>query len=551
MDKLSGNKFIEMLLTAAYYLKENQKAVDDLNVFPVPDGDTGSNMLSTVLSGIRKIQELDENPKIADVALSFSRGLLFGARGNSGVILSQIFSGLATVDSNVSDATIDVIVNAFSQSKINAYKSVLVPVEGTILTVVSDATKAIVDNKDKLISIEELAEIYVAEAIESLNRTPLLLPILKEAGVVDSGGAGFVYLCKGMLAALKGETHTFEEVLNQSDKKEVGQKSYMDFDYYELNQYGYCTEFTIRLNPNLEFDKQSFTTKLELFGYSIVVVNNDDIVKVHIHTKTPGDVFSFAQKYGALCAVKADNMAIQTAENSSLVAQKVRKPLKKKKERSKYGVVATLNGDGLKEMFYALGVDEIIDGGQTMNPSTQDFIDAIDKVNAEHVFVIPNNKNVYMSAKAAKALINDKHVIVIPAKTISQGYAAMMCYDQSESPRAIAKDMETKIASVKSGEITYAIRDSISNGVQIKKNDFISILDGSIITSNKERIDSLNVLLKKMITPDSTMITVFYGEDVDTTEIEKLEAFVSDYPDVCLQVLNGGQKIYSYIIEVE
>ena len=551
MDKLSGNKFIDMLVCAAYYLKENQKTVDDLNVFPVPDGDTGSNMLQTMLSGIKKIQALGDNPKISEVTLAFSRGLLFGARGNSGVILSQIFSGLANIDSNSTEASIDTIVKAFSESKANAYKSVLVPVEGTILTVVGDATKAIVDNKDKFTSIEELAETYLNEATESLDRTPLLLPVLKEAGVVDSGGAGYVYIIRGMVASLKGEEHTFEEVLTQSDKKETQTKSYMDYDYYELNQYGYCTEFTIRLNPNLEFDKQSFTNKLELFGYSIVVVNNDDIVKVHIHTKTPGEVFSFAQKYGALCAVKADNMAIQTAENSSLVVDKVRKPSKKRAERNKYGVVAVLNGDGLKEMFFALGVDEIIDGGQTMNPSTQDFIDAIDRVNAEHVFVIPNNKNVYMSAKTAKALINDKHVIVIPAKTIAQGYAAMMCYDQSEGPRAIAKDMETKIQSIKSGEVTYAIRDSVSSGIRIKKNDFIAILDGTIVESTSERLETVASLLKKMITPDSTMVTIFYGEAVSEEEREEVEKLTNIYPDICLQLLSGGQKIYSYIIEVE
>ena len=551
MEKISGNQFIDMLVCAAYYLKENQKTVDDLNVFPVPDGDTGSNMLSTMLSGIKKIQSLSDNPKISDVARTFSRGLLFGARGNSGVILSQIFSGLANVDSKSAEADIDLIVEAFSKSTANAYKSVLVPVEGTILTVVSDATKVIEDNKNKFTSIEELAEAYLNEATESLDRTPLLLPVLKEAGVVDSGGAGFVFIIKGMVAYLKGETHTFEEVLSNTDKKETNTKSYMDYDFYELNQYGYCTEFTIRLNPNVEFDKQSFTNKLELFGYSIVVVNNDDIVKVHIHTKTPGDVFSFAQKYGALCAVKADNMAIQTAENSSLVAQKVRKPLKKKVERSKYGVVAVVNGDGLKEMFKALGVDEIIDGGQTMNPSTQDFLDAIEKVNAEHVFVIPNNKNVYLSAKAAKALINDKHVIVIAAKTLSQGYAAMMCYDQSESPRDIAKDMESKIASIKSGEVTYAIRDSVSSGVKIKKNDFIAILDGSIVCSNQERVDTVKELLSKMISSESTMATIFYGEQVEDTEKEQVEALSELYPEICFQTLNGGQKIYSYIIEVE
>ncbi len=554
MNTLSAKELIDMFVTGAFYLKNSYKQIDDLNVFPVPDGDTGSNMLSTTISGIKELQRFaeQENILIGDVTKAFSKGLLFGARGNSGVIFSQIFAGLNNADYKGTCADRDTISEALKQSKISAYKSVVVPVEGTILTVVNDATKAVNDNIEKFETVIELFEFYLKEAEESLNRTPLLLPVLKEAGVVDSGGAGFLTFFKGMVAGLKGEIHTIDEVLSTSNDNKSASKSFMDYDFYQLNQYGYCTEFTIRLNPNCEFDKEDFSKKLEYYGYSIVVVNNDDIVKCHIHTNTPGDVFTFAQRYGALCAVKADNMAIQTMENSSLVAQKVKKTTKTNTKKEKYGIVAVVNGDGLKEMFMALGVNEIIDGGQTMNPSTQDFIDAIKKVNAEHVFVIPNNKNVYMSAKAAKALINDRHVIVLPAKTISQGYAAMTCFDQTETPKQITKDMETKIASVRTGEVTYAIRNSVSSGIEIKKDDFIGILDGQIINSLKLRTDSTKDLIKYIITDESTQITIFYGEDVNEEEVSDIESYINDnYPDVFCQFVDGGQKIYSYIIEVE
>ncbi len=543
-----------MFVTGAFYLKSSYKQIDDLNVFPVPDGDTGSNMLSTTISGIKELQHLadKEDILIGEVTRAFSKGLLFGARGNSGVIFSQIFAGLNNVENGKAVADQAVISKALTESKISAYKSVVVPVEGTILTVVSDATAAVNKNIDKFDTVIELCEAYIKEAEASLDRTPLLLPVLKEAGVVDSGGAGFVTFMKGMLAGIKGEIHTIDEVLSTSSDSKSASKSFMDYDFYQLNQYGYCTEFTIRLNPNREFDKEDFSKKLEFYGYSIVVVNNDDIVKCHIHTNTPGEVFTFAQRYGALCAVKADNMAIQTMENSSLVAQKVKKTTKTSTKKEKYGIVAVVNGDGLKEMFTALGVNEIIDGGQTMNPSTQDFIDAIKKVNAEHVFVIPNNKNVYMSAKAAKALINDRHVIVLPAKTISQGYAAMTCFDQTETPKQITKDMEQKISEVRTGEVTYAIRNSVSSGIEIKKDDFIGILDGQIINSVKLRTESTLDLIKYMITDETTQVTIFYGEDVSEEEVSNIENHLAEnYPDVFAQFIDGGQKIYSYIIEAE
>ena len=551
MNTISGKTLLEMFLTGAYYLKQNYKTIDDLNVFPVPDGDTGSNMLSTMLSGIRELRNLEEDPNIADVAMKFSKGLLFGARGNSGVILSQIFAGFASLGPDYYSVDLNQAAEALNASKVVAYKSVSVPVEGTILTVISDATKAVLSKINKIESIEELSDIYLKEAEESLDRTPLLLPVLKEAGVVDSGGAGFVTILRGMKAGINGEYHTFDEVLSSTQSAQTSTKNFMDFDYYELNKYGYCTEFTIRLNPNLDFNKDDFSKKLEMFGYSIVVVNTEDIVKVHIHSKTPGEVFSFAQRYGALCAVKAENMAIQTSENSSIVVERLKSPKRVEAKREKYGIVAVVNGDGLKDMFMALGVNEIVNGGQTMNPSTQDFIDAIEKVNAEHVFVIPNNKNVYMSARTAKALINDKHVVVVPAKTIAQGYAALTVFDQTLSPRQIIKDMETKIGSIESGEVTYAIRNSVSSGIEIHKNDFIGILDGTIINSFHNRMETVKDLIDSMITEESSQVVIFYGADVNDNELSELESYLETKSEICPQLIEGGQKIYSYIIEVE
>ena len=551
MNTISGKTLLEMFLTGAYYLKQNYKTIDDLNVFPVPDGDTGSNMLSTMLSGIRELRNLEEDPNIADVAMKFSKGLLFGARGNSGVILSQIFAGFASLGPDYYSVDLNQAAEALNASKVVAYKSVSVPVEGTILTVISDATKAVLSKINKIESIEELSDIYLKEAEESLDRTPLLLPVLKEAGVVDSGGAGFVTILRGMKAGINGEYHTFDEVLSSTQSAQTSTKNFMDFDYYELNKYGYCTEFTIRLNPNLDFNKDDFSKKLEMFGYSIVVVSTEDIVKVHIHSKTPGEVFSFAQRYGALCAVKAENMAIQTSENSSIVVERLKSPKRVEAKREKYGIVAVVNGDGLKDMFMALGVNEIVNGGQTMNPSTQDFIDAIEKVNAEHVFVIPNNKNVYMSARTAKALINDKHVVVVPAKTIAQGYAALTVFDQTLSPRQIIKDMETKIGSIESGEVTYAIRNSVSSGIEIHKNDFIGILDGTIINSFQNRMETVKDLIDSMITEESSQVVIFYGADVNDNELSELESYLETKSEICPQLIEGGQKIYSYIIEVE
>ncbi len=552
MEVLTGSDYLGMLVNGAVYLKRNAKIIDDLNVFPVPDGDTGSNMSSTYMNGIKEVYNL-ENPSILELSKKFSKGLLIGARGNSGVILSQIFAGLTPLDNKKMDeADLFSINEALYRARLNAYKAVLTPVEGTILTVVKDAAKAVYNNFSAIKSVEELFDIYLKEAEESLKRTTDILPVLKGTSLVDSGAAGFVEILKGMSTYLKGEVHSLSEITTSKSSHKDQSLDFLDFDFYELNKYGYCTEFTIRLNPNLDFDKEKFTKRIEVYGTSIVVVDDKDILKVHIHTKTPGEIFTLAQEYGALCAVKAENMAIQTEENSSLAVQNFKGKIEtNEKEKQLNGIVAVVNGQGLKEIFEDLGVNVVIDGGQTMNPSTGDFVEAIKKVNAEHVYVIPNNKNVYLSAKSAKALINDKHVIVVPAFTIPEGYASLLSFDFSETPEENMNEMESKINSIESGEVTYAIRDSVSSGIEIKKGDFISILDGDIVNSFKSRIESVEDLLKAMIKTESISLTVFFGKDVDNEERKIIEDYIGNNFSLEFGLFDGEQEVYSYIIEVE
>lgn len=549
MIELSGRDFIDVLTSMGHYLKAASKKIDELNVFPVPDGDTGSNMSSTFLSGLRNIKDITGEPTVSQVANKFARGLLYGARGNSGVILSQYFAGITTDGGSVDKASIQQVKDALVRGMDYAYKAVLVPVEGTILTVIKDATYAIKDIEVQ--SLEELATIYKKTLETSLENTPNLLPVLKEAGVVDSGAAGITELIEGVQGYFRGERYSIDEVLN-TQQASTQHVDFDNYDFYSLNTYGYCTEFTIKLNPDKTFNKEEFTVRLESFGTSIVVVHQANIVKAHVHTRKPGDVFNFAQEYGALCLVKADNMAVQTEENSSIAASKVRKELNEAivKEREPYGLISVVNGEGLKEIFTDLGCS-IIEGGQTMNPSTKDFIDAIDAINADVVYIIPNNKNVFLSAKQAKALVNDKNVQVVPAKTISQGYASLLVFDGSLSPDENMREMEQKIKTIRSGEVTYAIRNSVSSGVEIHKGDYISILDSQIINSTKTRLESVKDLISSMVTNESMILSIFYGEDVEEEELSEIESFIRENFDLEPQILSGGQKVYSYIIEVE
>jgi DAK2 domain fusion protein YloV len=473
-----------------------------------------------------------------------------GARGNSGVILSQLFSGFAKVFKGKETATVAEFIEGLVQGVKQAYGAVINPVEGTILTVAREAADLATKKTKKDSGLLDILELYIKEAYESLERTPDLLPVLKEAGVIDSGGAGFNVIVDGMILALEGkilEDSKFNTV--PSVAQEIG-------SYEEGTDFGYCTEFIVQLNDGDKFNKDKFIKRISRFGDSLVVVADEEICKVHIHTKTPGDVLNFGQQYGNFATLKIENMTLQHSEtllhtdgegeDCGHDHGEYTKP------KSKFGIITVVNGNGLKATFREMGVNCIIDGGQTMNPSTEDFIKAVEGINADHIIIIPNNGNVLLSAETAAKFIEDRSVSVIPAKTIAQGYASLTMFDANQTLEENVAEMKELIAHVKSGEVTYAVRNTEYKGVEIKKDEFIGIANGEIVTSNSERLDTVCNLCKELIGPDSEIITVMYGKTVEEKELETLMLNLdTHYPDVEVEVIEGNQEIYSYIIAVE
>ena len=550
MDGLTFKKIIE---NGTIRLRNNMNYINDLNVFPVPDGDTGSNMSATMSAGAKAIKSVEDN-SIGNVAKVLARGMLMGARGNSGVILSQLFSGIAKGLKGYDKADCEVFSQALRQGVEQAYAAVINPVEGTMLTVSREGADRVVSVCKSCSDFEQLLNEYIDELDASLIRTPDLLPILKEVGVVDSGAAGYIEVVKGMIDGLKGKF--YENKTEESDYK-------VDLTHIEHKpgeDFGYCTEFIMQIDKMDEFNQKDFTEMIHPLGDSLVVVQDENILKVHIHTKTPGDALNLAQYYGFFINLKIENMNLQHTEvllhqsideqeecdcghdHSHSVAPKLRK---------KYAIVAVLNGDGLKETFVEMGCDYIIEGGQTMNPSVEDFVKAIEKINADHVIIIPNNKNVLFSAETAASVIENCDVRVLKAKTISQGYAALTMFDATLDIDSNLEEMSEYIKNVKSGEVTYAIRDSKINGLEIKKDHFMGIVDGKLITSNETRLETCEHLLRDMIDEDSEIVTVMYGEDVTEDEVAKLEKYVNETFHVEVEVIRGDQSIYSYIITAE
>lgn len=530
--------FKKMVINGAINLQNNHKEVDELNVFPVPDGDTGTNMSMTIMSGVRELNNC-ESSSIIDVAKALSRGALMGARGNSGVILSQYFRGLyVSIKELQSDVlSLEDTMKCFESGCKIAYKAVMEPVEGTILTVVREAATNTRKKFDTFKDIKSLVECYLEEAKASLNKTPELLPVLKEAGVVDSGGAGFCKIVEGMLLALKGI------ILEANDEKKEEKKSAaasVDADI----KYGYCTEFILDLKKPQSFDEQELKSALSLLGDSMVVVRDENVVKVHVHTNRPGRALEIAQKQGEFISLKIENMRLQHS-NLKDGASEV-------KPKKKFALITVCFGEGIVSTFKDLGVDYVIEGGQTMNPSTEAFVEAIKSVNAENVIIIPNNSNVIMAAKQAVGLVKDTNVEVIKAKTIAQGYASLMYYDPEADMETNVNNMSEAIENVTSGEITYSIRDTEIGGVKITANDYMGIADGEIVVSTKERCDALKALLEKCINDESQMVTFFYGNDVKKDEVDTLEELVASInSSVEVEIIDGMQDIYSYIIAVE
>ncbi|MBE6137026.1 MAG: DAK2 domain-containing protein [Erysipelotrichaceae bacterium] len=542
-SSISVELFKKMVMNGAINLKNNHKEIDELNVFPVPDGDTGTNMSMTVMSGVREMNAC-ESSSIIEVAKVLSRGALMGARGNSGVILSQFFRGVYVGIKELDHDSLsveDFMYCLESGCKI-AYKAVMEPVEGTILTVVREAAENARKKVNGIKTIDDLMKTYIAEAKVSLNNTPNLLPVLKEAGVVDSGGAGFVKIAEGMLMALEG-------VILEAHEDSQAQKKSAAASFESDIKFGYCTEFIVELKKPESFDEQSLKSSLSLLGDSLVVVRDEDIVKVHVHTNRPGRALELAQAYGEFVTMKIENMRLQHSELSS-GAQNA--PQAVSKPRKKFALVSVCFGEGIVSTFKELGVDYVIEGGQTMNPSTEAFVEAIKDVNADNVIIIPNNSNVIMAAKQAAGMVSDCNVEVIKAKTIAQGYASLMYYDPESDMEANIAQMSEAISNVTSGEITYSIRDTEIGGVKINADDFMGIVNGEIVVSTKEKSDALKSLLESCITEDSQIVTFFCGNDVDPEDFPALEAICGEInSDVEVEIIEGKQDIYSYIIAVE
>ncbi|MGM9970900.1 MAG: DAK2 domain-containing protein [Anaeroplasmataceae bacterium] len=533
----------KMIKNGAINLKNQHKEIDSLNVFPVPDGDTGTNMQMTMMSGVAEMEKC-QSDSIVDLAKALSRGLLMGARGNSGVILSQFFRGIYVKIKELGKEELslnDFVLCLVSGYEV-AYKAVMEPVEGTILTVVREAAQKM-ENEKSFESLEDLLRKYINQAKISLENTPNLLPVLKEAGVVDSGGAGFIKVAEGMLLAVK------DEILEDIDSNAVSSGSAQSEVSSDI-KYGYCTEFIIDLNEGVIFNESDLREPLLNMGDSLVLVNDENLVKVHVHVNNPGAVLELAQKYGEFVKIKVENMRLQHSELINKEAEK--KEEVKEAPKKEYGIISVCFGDGIKNTFKELGVDYIIDGGQTMNPPTEEFVKAVKAVNAENVIIIPNNSNVILSAEQATKICDDQKIAVLKAKTVAQGYASLMVFDPSMSLEENVEEMTNVIKHTGSGEITYAVRDTEIKGVKIQSGDYMGICNGEIVVSVVERIEATKEVLNQLINEDSAIVTIFYGNTIEESEALELKSYCENInEDLEVVVIEGNQEIYSYIISVE
>ncbi len=530
--------FKKMLLGAAANLENNKAIVDSLNVFPVPDGDTGTNMNLTVQSAMKEISSLNEST-IEHMADAAANGSLMGARGNSGVILSQLFRGMAKGLKGAGKIDCRIIAESFKFASDTAYKAVMKPVEGTILTVAREtAEKAMstcAEYEDTVLFLESLIE----QAKNTLNRTPEMLKVLKQADVVDAGGKGLVFLLEGALAALKGVEIKQEKIEQQIVETEM---EVMGFSSEDEIIYTYCTEFFIK-NPTKT--AEDFLSKIYDKGDSIVCVGDDKLIKTHIHTNNPGQILAIAVKYGELYKIKIDNMKEQFRERLKNSNKN------NNKEKKKYGFVSIGMGEGIQKVFTDLNVDVFLSGGQTMNPSTEDILEAAKNINAEHIIILPNNGNIILAATQAKE-ISDKNLYVIPSKSIPQGITAMLAFKEDSSPEENVKSMTEAVKEVKTGQVTYAVRDTVFDDMEIKKDEIIAISEGNIVAHGDNPEEQTLDLIKKMVDGDSFLITLFYGDKVDKNTAEGLKEKIEEIAEECdVEIIYGGQPLYYYIISVE
>lgn len=529
--------FKKMLLGAAVNLENNKTIVDSLNVFPVPDGDTGTNMNLTVQAAVKEIQNLSEST-ITSIADAAANGSLMGARGNSGVILSQLLRGMSKGLKGANQIDCKIIAESFKLASDTAYKAVMRPVEGTILTVAREtAEKAMAtytEYQDVIVFLESL----IKQAKDTLRRTPDMLKVLKQADVVDAGGKGLIFLLEGALAALKGIEIKQEIREDQVIDTEVELEEFTSED--EII-FAYCTEFIIK-NPKTT--SEEFLSRIYDKGDSIVCVGNENIIKTHLHTNNPGQILSIAVKYGELIGIKIDNMKEQFRE-------RLKNSHKKSHEKKKYGFVAIGTGDGIQKVFTDLNVDVFVSGGQTMNPSTEDILAAAHKINAKHIIILPNNSNIILAATQAKE-ISDKDLHVVPSKTIPQGITALIAFKEENDVEENMNAMTEAVKEVKTGQITYAVRDTVFNDLEIKKDQIIAIYDGDIVNHGENPEDEAIELISKMVDEDSFLVTLFYGDKVDKKTAENMKQRIEEVAEDCdIEIIYGGQPLYYYIISVE
>lgn len=540
-------------IAGAYNLERNKDYINELNVFPVPDGDTGSNMSLTIMAAAREVSAL-ENPSMDELSKKISSGSLRGARGNSGVILSQLLRGFCKEIKGKKQITVSVLADGFVRAVETAYKAVMKPKEGTILTVAKGVAEKAVELSEMDMDFETLGQEILDHGNEVLKQTPELLPVLKEAGVVDSGGQGLMEFLTGAYNGLTGKEEIKEPVTSGGAVKAQTMSS-EEIDTSHI-KYGYCTEFIIMLekeyNAEIEAKFKEFLTSI---GDSLVVVSDDEIVKVHVHTNHPGLAFEKGLEYGSLTSMKVDNMREEHKEK--VIHEQDRKKAAeqeaaKEEPKKPFGFVAVSVGEGLNDIFKDLGVDHIIEGGQTMNPSTEDVLDAISKVNAETVFVFPNNKNIILAANQAAEIEEEKQVIVIPTKTIPQGISALISFDETATAEANQAGMEDAITAVKSGQVTYAVRDTSIDGKEIKTGDYMGIDDAGIQAVGQDITEVVKDLIGAMADEDSELLSIYYGSDVEEEKANALvEAVQAAYPDFEVEAHAGGQPIYYYILSLE
>ncbi len=542
-------------LSGAKRIEANKEYINELNVFPVPDGDTGTNMTLTIMSAAKDVAAL-ESPSMEQVCKAISSGSLRGARGNSGVILSQLFRGFTKELKEYNGVSVTVLAAAFERAVETAYKAVMKPKEGTILTVArggAERARQLAEEGEEDILV--FAEEVVAHMKEVLDFTPELLPVLKEAGVVDSGGQGLLTIMEGVLDALNGKETDFTLTVSASSTKAATGAANDNISTADI-KFGYCTEFIIMVEKHYDMDEElKFKAYLESIGDSIVVVSDEDIVKVHVHTNDPGLAIQKALTYGSLTKMKIDNMREEHNERVIQGASQAQNTQEKPAEnapRKPFGFVTVSIGEGLNEIFRGIGADYIIEGGQTMNPSTEDMLTAIENVNADTIYILPNNSNIILAAEQAASLTEDKEIVVIPSKTVPQGITALINFMPDKSVEDNTKRMTDEMQNVKTGQVTYAVRDTSMDGKEIKAGDYMGIGDKTILSVGGDIADVTYELLEALMDEDSELVSLYFGQETSEEDANALADRVMEaYPDVDVEVHPGGQPIYYYVLSVE